>query len=215
MIRVSEAVEHILLEDGFVIEAMQRGILNISAYAKEIHKAVEEKTMKPVQLGTIVVALSRFANTINQQHEFNPKVAIDSFSVTSSLSEVSYEKTEQSSTKASTLSNALANSGDFFTITEGLHEITIICSDNMRETVISHFNTEPKVVINDLVAISVRFSTDYIEVPNTIYSLVGALAARHINLMEIVSTYTELTFVVYKNEMEQTIQALNTYSQKK
>lgn len=215
MIRISDAIEKILYEDGFVIEAMQRKILNNSAYAKEIHKRVETLTMKPVQLGTIVVALTRFSNNLQQSPEFNPKVNIDNFSVTSSLSEVSYERTQNTSEKASTLRNALVTNGDFFTITEGIHEITIVCSEQMRKSIIDHFDVEPKIVMDDLVAISVRFSDSYMDVPNTIYSLVGALATRNINLIEIVSTYTELTFVVFKREMEQTIQALNSYSQKK
>jgi hypothetical protein len=213
MIRVSEAVEQILYEDGFVLEALQRGILNISAYAKEIHKAVEVKTMKPVRMGTIVVALSRIADNARLQN-FSPNVVLDSFSVTTSISEITFERTAESLERLITLSNSFTNSGDFFTITEGLHEITIICSENVRDTIRSHFGIKPKVVIDDLVAVSVRFSTDYLDIPNTIYALVGALATRHINVMEIISTYTELTFIVYKNEMEKTIRALNTYSQK-
>jgi hypothetical protein len=213
MLRITDAVEQILLEDSFVVEAMQRGILNVSAYAKEIHKAVEMKTMKPVKHGTIVVALSRISATTNQQ-DFNPHVVIDNFNVTSSITEITFERTKASIDKLSGLNNVLVNSGEFFTVTEGLHEITLLCTEKVKNHVTDHFAIEPKVVINDLVAISVRFSVEYMHTPNTIYSLIGALAVRNINVIEIVSTYTELTFIIYKNEMEKTIQSLNTYSEK-
>lgn len=214
MITISSAVQQILSEDGFVIEAMQRGLLNVSAYAKHIHKAVEVKTMKPVKKGSIVVALTRIAHNLKSQKEFNPKVEISSMSITTNLSEVTFETTQANVEKLMSLEKKLIKDKDFFTVTEGLHEITIILSSDSKDKVLSHFDMSPKVVIDDLVAISVRFSTYYIDVPNTIYSLVGALAVRNINLMEIVSTYTELTFVVFRKEMDTTIQALNLYSRR-
>jgi hypothetical protein len=103
---------------------------------------------------------------------------------------------------------------EFFTITQGMHEITIICSEELKEKVLSSINFSPKVMISDLIALSVRFPTTYISVPNTIYSLVGILALRHINIMEIVSTYSELTFILQKEEMKSAIDALEDYSRK-
>lgn len=215
MITITSAVENILHEDGFALEAMQRGLLNLSAYAKEIHPLVEKATFKPVNIGSIVVAMTRINQDIMISPAFTPKIEFTSLSVTSSLLEITYEKTTENSKKLSTLNTSLFATGEFFTITEGLHEITIICSNTCRAIVLQHFTSKPKIVIEDLVAISVRFSDQYIDVPNTIYSLVGILATQHINLMEIVSTYTELTFVVFRSEMEKTVSALDRYSQKK
>lgn len=214
MITITQAVQQILSEDGFVTEAMQRGLINTSAYAKEIHSRVENITMKPVKIGTIVVALSRIGGQARSGQPFNPSIAISGMTVTTSLCELTYEATQTSREQLRSLSKQHKTQRDFTTITEGLHEITIILSENAKEEVLNHFTEKPQVVISDLVAISVRFSADYIEVPNTIYSLVGALALRHINLMEIVSTYTELTFIVFEKEMEQTIQALNVYAKR-
>lgn len=212
MIKIADVIEQLVSQDGFVLEAMQKGLLNNSAYAKQIHSLVEERTMKSVKLGTIVVSLSRIANTIHNRPPFTPRVEITGLTITSFLSEVTYERSESNLKKLSALSTSWISSKEFFTVTQGSHEITIVCSENARDSVIKHFGIAPKVIMNDLVAISVRFPVDYMDVPNTIFSLVGALATRHINLMEIVSTYTELTFVVFKDEMENTIQALNVYS---
>lgn len=212
MIQISDSVKEILSEDGFVIETIQRGIFNLSAYAKQIHQAVEEKTMKSVALGTIVVALTRLISTIKTQPTLHPKVEITSLSVTSGLSEITYEKTEKNKIKLSALSNSVISTKEFFTVTEVLYEITIICSDNVLDIIINYFAQDPKITISDLVAVSVRFSPDYIETPNIIYSLVSALATKHINIIEVVSSFTELSFIVRKSHMEQTIRALDAYS---
>ncbi len=212
MMLISDSVKEIVLEDGLAVEAIQKGLLNFSAYAKQIHKIVEEKTKKPVALGSIVVALTRLINTIKTQPALYPKVEIIGLSVTSALSEVTYEKTQQNITKLTTLSNSVLNTKEFFTVTEVLHEITIICSNNAKDIVINYFKQKPKVIINDLVAVSVQFSPDYLETPNIIYSLVNALATKHINIIEVVSTYTELSFIVRKRDMEKTIRVLDSYS---
>lgn len=214
MMRISDSVKEILFEDGFALEAIQRGLLNLSAYAKQIHKTVEKKTMKPAVLGTIVVALTRLVNATKTQPPLHPKVAIASLSIIPALCEITYEKNEQSISKVSNFSNTIINVKEFFAVTEGIHDITIICLENVKDAVVSYFTLAPKVMISDLVAVSVRFSFDYIEVPNAIYSLISALATRHINIVEVTSTYKEFSFVVRKADMEKTIRALNSYSQK-
>lgn len=212
MMRVSDSVKEMLLEDSFVIEVMQRGLINLSAYAKQIHKVVEEKTMKPVALGTIIVALSRLADIISTQPAFHPQVEIASLSVTPTLGELTYEKNEQNLEKLNAFSNSLINSKDFFTVTEGLYEITIICAENVKNRAIEYFTLEPQVTINGLVAVTVRFAHDYIETPNALYSLISALATRHINIIEVASTYKEFSFIVRQSDMEKTVRALDIYS---
>lgn len=210
MIKVSQAIEQIVQKDGFVKEAMQRGILNVSAYAKLIHSEVEERTMKPIASGTIVVSLLRVMKKVTQNVSFTPYVTIASFSVTSALAEVTFDKTNQNQEKLNSLNETFAGS-DFFTVTEGLHEITIVCGLDTKYSILQHFISPPKIIIDDLVAVSVRFSESYMNTPNTIYSLVGILANQHINLIEIVSTYTELSFIIEKKELDQTIDALDKY----
>lgn len=210
MIRVTDTVRQIVSEDAFAIEAMQRNLLNFSAYAQEILPRVEKRTMKSVRVGTVIVALSRIAAIMGDQ-PFSPHVAIDNFSITSNLHAISYVRTHSV--------NDVLNKGTFnisenhfFTITEGIHEVTVICAEALTEQIKSYFSDKPVSVMEDLVAVSVRFSEKYIHIPNTIYSLVGALALRHINILEIVSTYSELTFVIHKNELDTTIQALQEYN---
>lgn len=211
MIKVSDAVEEIVREDGFVQEAIRQGILNLSAYAKKIHTEVEERSMKPVLRGTIIVALSRLVNGMQLPTPLLPEIKITNLSVKSSLCELTFEKTERNQEKLSSLETSIISKEEFFAVTEGSTEITIIYPANARQTVMRHFKVQPKVEYSDLVAVTVRFSPEYMEVPNAIYTLVSALAVKHINIIEIVSTYTELSFIIYKSDMEQTIQALNGY----
>ena len=66
--------------------------------------------------------------------------------------------------------------------------------------------TPTKGHYDNLSAITVRFiEKDYIEVPNMIYTLVSALAVKHINLIEIVSTFTEISFIVSQQDIKRVV----------
>jgi hypothetical protein len=208
MLTVSDAVENHIANDAFAQEALQRGVLNITAYAREILPAIENATEKSVHLPTLVVALSRLTTTV-QPMAIQARVKIDNLSITSSLSEVVFERTDA-------LLQALADfkiptPTTFFTVTEGLHEVAIICSTEIVND-LADLNSKIKAQHNQLVAVSVRFGNHYLEVPNALYSLMGALAVRRINIRELISTYTELTFIVDSQDMDESISALYFYS---
>lgn len=212
MITVTDAVDEVLSEDGLIIEALQRGVLNISAYAESIHSKVESRTKKPVRRGTIIVALSRIADKISNYPAISPFIAIDSFSITSTLCGISYDKSDTVISDISQINHSyIDNANAFFAMTMGVSELTIICSNTLKRRITQSISQQPKALLENLVAVSVRFSADYMNIPNTIYSLVGIFAVKQINILEIVSTYTEVTFIIPTNDMENAIQALQKY----
>ena len=214
MSTVAEVVENIVIEDGPGIEMLQRGVLNLSAYAETIHAQIESRTKKPVRKGTVVVALSRLSDKISAQPQFSPQVEIDSFSTTSSLIGFTYDKSDAVIADISKINHSyIDNTNAFFTMTMGINELTIICSQKLEQLTTQSISQHPKILINDLAAVSVCYSADYMSIPNTMHSLVGIFAAHHVNIMEIVSTYTEATFVIPDIEIEPAIQALQSYQQ--
>lgn len=215
MIKVTDVVQNIVKGDEVALEALRFGILNLSAYAAKIHPTVETVAVKSIKRGTIVVALSRLIKRLEPVASLKPNVIIDDISIKSPLCELTYEKTEGVLRSAATLQILSQTKNDFFTMTQGLGELTIICTQRARERIITHLKTATKAQYNHLVSVTVRFSEkNYIEVPNVIYVFVSALAARRINIIEIVSTYTELSFIVKRQDMERTLAALDSYFQK-
>ena len=211
MIKVSGVVEEIITSDQIALEALRGNVLNLSAYAKRIQKEVEKRTVKPVKHGTIVVALSRIIPKLSPLKPLKPEVIIDDISIKSPLCELTYEKTTDVLRRAQTLSLKNISHQDFFTSTQGLHEITIVCNEAFRREITSHFVLKPKSSFRNLVAITVRFSKEYLEVPNIMYTLINQIASRRINIIEIISTYTELSFIVKKENMGKSLEALTPH----
>jgi len=65
-ISVPQAVKEIILSDDLYLKAVKSGIANYTAIANKIQSEVESVTGIRVNIGTIVVAIKRFADIINK-----------------------------------------------------------------------------------------------------------------------------------------------------
>lgn len=211
MITVADAVHKELLASSTALEAMRLGVLNLRAFAKNIQPHIEEQTFKTVKLGTIVVALSRIASSLSTIQTLLPVVYVDEITIKSQLIDITFEKTKENLNRMHSFSKQLEKTeGYFFTVTQGVNEITFIVSDDLKERLLTHFRQQPKAEFEDLVGVNVRFSDTYISEPNIVYAILHKLAIRRVNVLEIVSTYTELTMIIARKEMEDAITELNT-----
>ena len=136
--------------------------------------------------------------------------------IKSPLVEISYDRTAKLFETASKLNQKLLPENGFFTITYGLSEISLLVSANLKNKILEYFSVRPKGIYEDLVNITVRFNEEnYIEVPNVIYTLLSALAGKRINIIEIISTFTEISLIVKEKDMQQTVSALKHFFDRK
>lgn len=212
MIKISELLEDQLRMDDVARDALKRNILNMSAYAKRVRSSIEAKLYKPVSVGSMIVALTRIRPKLAGEPGYLPDVHIRSMSVRANLAEVSFEKTSDTLTRAAAMQADLVGSDSFLAVTQGANELTIIFDASHVGRVLAHFMKKPKGQYTNLTAVTVQFiETEYIEIPNMVYVLVTAIAARRINVIELVSTYTELSFIVRAKDTQATMDALSNF----
>lgn len=208
MIKISQIVSELISGDDVALEALRAKILNLSAYAEQIRPKIENRLYKTVKKGSIVTALSRMSQEAVHTPPLKVPIHIEDLSIKSPLCEISYEKTDNIAKKIATIAVKYSTKG-FFTSTQGIGEVTLILSQDLKSSVIKQIGVKPKGVYDNLSAITLRFiEEDYIEAPNMIYTLISALAARRINLIEIVSTFTEISFIVRQKDSKATIEVL-------
>lgn len=206
MITIAQATTQILYGDEIAREAIVRGVLNLSAYAKQLQPQIEKRLYKRVRVGSIVTALSRLATLAGKIPTLKAEVHIEDMSIKSPLCELTYEKTQETVKSIARLGSLYSGRG-FFTVTHGVGEVTCIAAQSFKESILEKISETPKGQYDNLAAITVRFAEDqYIEVPNMIYTLVCALAVQRINLIEIVSTYTEISFIVRQVDMNEVVE---------
>ena len=96
---VPQAVRAVLASNTMYLQALSSGIANYTALAQKIKTEVEKITGIEVQLGTIVVAIKRFADTLNKERQEKDKLIINyslqgaRLTLTGSIIDVDFEDT--------------------------------------------------------------------------------------------------------------------------
>jgi hypothetical protein len=201
---IAAVVREIVDESEVALSALSDGVLNLSAYAKKIRSDVARRAKKDVPVGTIVVALCRYEIEAKKRARLFPKVKIESISTRSALVELAFTKSATTRGRLRTLhENEKLADADLLTVTSGIREISLILPANLKSEVLKVFKGEkPILVQEDLASLSIRFPSHYLLTPNTIFALIRPFALSRINIVEVVSTYTELTVVVAEKDLQ-------------
>ncbi len=69
---VPQAVKEIITSNDFYFKAIKSGIINYTALANKIHKEVESLIDSNVNIGTIIVAIKRFADELYKTDNYSP-----------------------------------------------------------------------------------------------------------------------------------------------
>jgi hypothetical protein len=201
---IAAVVREIVDESEIVLSALSDGLLNLSAYAKKIKSEVARRSRKEVAVGTIVVALCRYEIEARKRARLFPKVKIESISTRSALVELTFTKSVTTQRKLRSLyENEKLAEADLLTITSGIREISLILPAALKAEVLKVFKGEkPTLVQDELASLSIRFPAHYLHTPNTIFALIRPFALSRINIVEVVSTYTELTVIVAEKDLQ-------------
>ncbi len=205
---IKEGVEKILNNDIEAQNSLSRGILNLSQYAREIKKKVEELTKKEVSNQSLVVTLSRIERR-QKAYGFLPKIEISNLSVKSPIIEFVYEKNGKNLEQILKLFSSLQkNNETFFSLSTSTRDIAIIASLSLEKEIVGTINQKPKKTKYNLSAVSVRFNEELVQEPNIGYALMHLISLRNITLDEVFSTYNEFTFVFKTEYLHKVIEAL-------
>ncbi|MDO8610617.1 MAG: hypothetical protein Q7R95_08785 [bacterium] len=199
MITIPEVVEQIISESLFFEEGLSEGIINYSALARKIKPDVEKKLLKDVELGAILMALRRITKKKKPSESFKKMFqAHHDLIVRSNLIEFVLSNTDFSIEMHKDLIKLAEEEEEYFmTITEGVFETTIITSNELREKVLSILSkTKITTQLTNLSSITIRLPKENVYIPGLYYYFLKSLAREGINIVEIVSTYTEITIIL-------------------
>jgi len=206
MIKIHPIARDIVLGEIEAYFALTNGYMNMSSYAHRIRPTVEERTKKQVTITSLVVSLSRLRKEFKKEKPLIHEVAIKNITTKLPLTEIAYENTNKFIEKLESLyKNISVTQEDFFTITMGTAEIDIICSANLENKILKHFKIKPKWVNHNFAAIGISYGPEVFGTPNVFFSLLSVTARARINIEELVSTPTELIFIVAEKDFGKTV----------
>ncbi len=202
MIKIQDVVRDIVYGDEEALYALSKGFMNLSAYAKQIRKKVEDRSKKDVQTPGIVVALSRVQKNLKNIHPLVQDIKLNNITTKSPLSEIVFEKTPFVLSKLSSLYEKVkTSSDDFLTMTLSTNEITVICSSRLKENILKHFKEKPLMIESGLASIGLSIDPKYYPLPNITFSLIRRIAQKRIVLAETITTHAEIIFVFNQKDL--------------
>ncbi|MGD1821031.1 MAG: hypothetical protein ACPKOI_14290 [Pleomorphochaeta sp.] len=211
---VSSCVKNIIDKTPFINEMLVKGILSYSNYASSIKKDVENKYGKPVKHSAIVMAIRRYGDELRIREKNENKSNVDyEIIMKTKIYDLNIVRNDKFLAKLAQLYNEVSTEkGDFLNVALGSHEISVAISEKYSE-LLEQLAKDEEILhkMDDLVALSLVFSGDFLQTPGIVYEAVRKLAWEKINVIEIVSTKNELTFVIKREDSMKAFDELQSF----
>lgn len=212
MVTISHLVKKIVKENSFLLEGMAKDIISYGSLAEQLKDEIEKELGKKVKESAIVMALRRHSEELKG---FDKKIKFDfrgEIIMRTNIIDVDVVKSQNLLSKIKNLYNIVDfEKSDVLNVVLGNNEISIITNEKYKEKLFDFLKGE-KILNKEigLVALTIIFnSKDFVYTPGVIFSAVRKLAWENINIYEIVSTMTELTFIINKDDSIKAYNLLN------
>lgn len=215
MIRVSEAVQSIVQSSPLLEDGLSRGIISYSALARDLRPQIEKKLIKSVTRGSIVMALKRISKSLKiKQKKIDQIINLNGLTVRSNLVELTYANSDTMAEKPKKVYSICEKRKDVFcSISQGVRETMIVASEEVENEIKNIFRNERTIArIGDISAITTLMNKDSLVTPGVYYFVLKLLAWNDINIIDVISTYSELTVMVANKDIDRAFTILRNYN---
>lgn len=212
MVTIAHIVAKTVEKRPFLEEALARGIINYAALANMIKPEIEKELKKTVKHSAVMMALRRFPERVDFVRKAPIKFRETDITARSGLFETTIQKSPTVINNVRKLYDLVDfQKGDFLTITHGIYEITIISNRAHKARIHGIFTNEKTVkTIDNLASLTVKIPISAIDAVGLFYVVTKALNWENISITEIVSTLTELTFILKEDDVSHAFDTLKS-----
>ncbi|NOY38338.1 MAG: aspartate kinase [Chlorobi bacterium] len=213
MSTISEIVTGIISRAPFLEEALNDGLINVSALARNILPEVKQQYGDEVKAGAVVMAINRMAPGYYKKINIGIKDFVHRLGDIISRSNLEDYTYAYSPTLIRKQLNLLHTIGTdrriFYTFSRGISETTIVISNAAREYMKKIFSGETLLSKKEnLASITLQLPEDSTEITGVYYFILKNLAWKGIPITEVISTTNEFTIVVSERDIEKAFSIL-------
>ncbi|MFA5050010.1 MAG: hypothetical protein WC501_03300 [Candidatus Micrarchaeia archaeon] len=203
MVTIAHIVEKMIKDNPSLELALSKDLISYSKLAREIRKEVEKELNHKVNMPAIIVALKRLKEKSDQIYNEKEHFYALELNTTSSLMELTIGKTQNLSYLMKRLYEMQElTQGCVLNAIHGNHQTTFVFSERMEEKVKDIIREEQIIFeLKNLAQLSIRFDEKMFMAPGFLVYVLKELSWNDINIIEIVSTYTELVIVLEKDKL--------------
>jgi aspartokinase len=205
---ISKATRRILARYPYLEEYMSLGIINNRALARAIFKDVKRELGKDAKIQSIVTAIRRFPMS-KSKAEKDRVLGILSMSEVNLKYDVgvlTVKLDSEISKKIEELYNRLG--GGNYIMIQGIETLSIVTEEKQLATFEEIFKGKTIKLKKNLASIVAKSPEDIAETPGVIAHLANVLALEKINVVEMMSSYTETCFIVDELDALRAVEAI-------
>ena len=212
MITIKNHIDEILKKEPFILENIKNGLINISALAREIEPELSKKVGKKLNVNAIIMSIKRMEiEEIKKSRPLKKQLKkIGDLTVKSRLIDYSFQNTPEFEKMSSKFSlKQLTNTNGFHTLCKGVHETTVIISENLKNIFEKSLGDIRYLARQeDLASITIQLPKLNTEVSGLYHYLLGIITWRGISIIEVISTTHELTIILKEEHVSAALEAL-------
>lgn len=199
---ISKTVEDILSAKPFIQDLFRTGMVNYSGVARHITPEIQRRLEKEkVNAEAVIMAVKRFGESVKGaqlSEKVGEIVSGCSLFVKNDLAELTLRKSKR-------IYDAIIDSqgkvdylrGEIFYVLQSAGEIEIVTDQKIAGEFLKRVGKEDIMHKEmSLALIGIKIPEKTIEVPGVIYYFAGFLAMNGITLINVASTFTELSFII-------------------
>jgi len=200
MVTISHVVQDIINKHVFLQEAINHGIVSYNKLAENIKPEIEKELGKKVKHNAVVMSLRRYAEKLEKKEE---RISFNYFRELLLKTDICYIVIEQAETSLSRIQSLYDEIefklGGIFNVIQGNYEIGIITNSRYKDKFLSLLKGEKILnTVDDLVVVSLSYSKDFSFTPGILYNVSRFIAWENINILNVLHTPKELSFVISK-----------------
>jgi hypothetical protein len=214
MLTLRDAVKEHLRTRPFLEEALNEGLINISALSRMLKDDIEESLGESVNEGAIIMAIKRMEISVDLKVKHKLSAYLKSLGDTVVRSGLVDYTVKNSATLLKSQANFLSEISEenigFNAISRGVNETTIVISKSSEEMLLRCFKNEVIAQKRDnLASITLQLPDTNNQIYGVYYFLFKSLAEWGINVIEVISTTNEVSIIVDDSDIERTFSVLN------
>ena len=217
MVTISHIVKKIVTDSPLLYDSIEQGIVNFANLAEYIRPKVEKELGKEANEAAIVMSLRRFAEEIQDREKKHKAFNYESeIIMKTNIIDISIRKSSALFAKLKKLYSLVDyEKGDLLNVIHGNFEVSLITTQKHKRQFLRELKGEKILNIEEnLVALSVTYSKEFMYTPGVISDIAKRLTWTSVNIFELISTMTEVTFIVSDKDATKAYDVLSSMTQK-
>ncbi len=212
MISTTTVVEELIKKAPFLETAMAEDLVNYSSLARYLKPEIEKRLFKDIKEGAIIMALKRASGRLRGTIPKSGEILknLGDITIRSNLVDYTFLNSPTLGDAQNKILERTAGRKDIFiTVSHGISQVTVISSEMVEKDIKEIFKHETAICsISGLSSLTIRIPEEATKTPGVLYSILKVLAWEGINMIETISTYTELTIVLGTKDIERAFSLL-------